>query len=75
MLQKYSETNAVHAAVVRHRLQIGHAAVDERGDQRFRDPAEAESPDRQGSAVSDVRDRFRSGSHYLVHCRRASRFS
>lgn len=65
--QQQTESPVVHSAVVGHDPQAGHARGGERRDQRRRDAAQAETADREGRPVGDVRHCPRGSGHHFVH--------
>src|SRR6266496_861881 len=62
-----AEPPVVHAAVVRHRDQVGHPGLQQRLDQHMRDATQAEPADRQRRAVRNVADRLDGAVDHLVH--------
>jgi hypothetical protein len=57
----------VDAAVVGHRRQVGGARLQQRLDERLRDAAQTEPPDRERGPVRDVRDGLGGAADHLVH--------
>ena len=61
------EAPVVDAAVVRDRLEVVGARLEQRVDQHRRDAAQPEAADRERRAVRDVGDRLGGARHHLVH--------
>jgi hypothetical protein len=65
--EELAEPPLVHTTVVRHRLQLPGALLEQRVDQHDRDAAEPEATDRDRRAVGDVGHRLGCGRDHLVH--------
>ena len=67
MLEQHSQAGAVGPAVVRHHSQVRRRRAPHSIDEGLGDAGEAEAPDCQAGAVTDVGDRRRRAGHELVN--------